>query len=858
MVKPKMKATIREGKMSVRRLFKHASCIFLLLISVFASSVSAVEIRGKVIEVDGSKVKISYESDLAPREGDNVKIGSEIPGAGFIPVKGAWTVADVSEDFIWAKAEGSDAGEPGYGYIAIIFSDNPISKSQHKLGNELIKAIKSGDTAKVQDAIRAGADVNAKGESGDTPLGRAAGQGRAETVKALIKAGADIHWEAPRGQTALNVAAYEGHSEIVRILIDAGADVNATIKSKKAPKRFQGATPLLLAAERSHIETIRALIDAGADVNVRNSGGATSLILAASFGHIETILTLIDAGADVDSETTLDVSGPPVGSTALMASAHEGHLKAALALILANADLNAENRKGQTALTLAKKNGHAEIVEVFEKADRAKSAAKKALGKEMISAVKKGKMDYAKLLIKYGVDVNEKDKKGKTALIWAIENGSIKITQMLLDAGAGANTPDSVYGATPLMVAAQKDSNETLRLLLRFGADVNRKAKGDAKGEGAGWTALMAAAMAGSADGVSQLLRAGADPDIVNSAGKTALEIAIKEGAKEVIRLMEGVTTKTDRNGFKEMITWDFETGDLKGWETEGDAFIYQPTYGDNPTARRRGEPSNHQGDYWIGGYEKRTRPSAPPGGIQGDSPRGTLTSLPFNITSRFISFLIGGGCDIRLVRVELLIEGAVVHKATGKCSETMKRIKWDVSSYTGRSAKIRLVDGSSGGWGHINFDDVKFESTLSGMEKDAEKSRSYEKQNNYIPSLGAIVKNLLFYESGKDSVSYKNRKYKDKFLKSSSRYINWELLLEFPKPNRRINFEIVAIYYRPDGSVFERQKKRAYIDPGWASSFHDWGLGWKDPGKWKSGIYRVDLYIRNQKVASGSFRIYS
>jgi hypothetical protein len=156
-------------------------------------------------------------------------------------------------------------------------------------------------------------------------------------------------------------------------------------------------------------------------------------------------------------------------------------------------------------------------------------------------------------------------------------------------------------------------------------------------------------------------------------------------------------------------VTWDFETGDLRGWELTGDAFTHQPTYADNPTARARGQPSNHQGDYWIGTYEKRARPSDPAGGTAGDGPKGTLTSLPFTIEGPTIGFLIGGGCNLGAARVELLVDGQVVREATGKCHETMERAEWDVAIFQGRSARIRLVDDSSGGWGHINFDDVRF-----------------------------------------------------------------------------------------------------------------------------------------------------
>src|SRR5262245_10679447 len=77
----------------------------------------------------------------------------------------------------------------------------------------------------------------------------------------------------------------------------------------------------------------------------------------------------------------------------------------------------------------------------------------------------------------------------------------------------------------------------------------------------------------------------------------------------------------------------DFETGTLKDWTAEGDAFKGQPIKGDTVAPRRGDMKSRHQGQYWIGGYE-----------LHGDKPQGTLTSVPFKVTHPWASFLVGGG----------------------------------------------------------------------------------------------------------------------------------------------------------------------------------------------------------------------
>jgi hypothetical protein len=166
--------------------------------------------------------------------------------------------------------------------------------------------------------------------------------------------------------------------------------------------------------------------------------------------------------------------------------------------------------------------------------------------------------------------------------------------------------------------------------------------------------------------------------------------------------------------------TLDFETGDLRGWTKTGNAFDYQPTLGDNPTARHRGQPSNHQGRYWIGTYERyQGKPRQKPGNTQGDGPTGTLTSTLFMIPKGTLSFMIGGGSSFE-TRVELLmldpIEQSVrVLYASGRNSETMSRVTWNLDRFAGRRGAIRVVDASTGGWGHINIDDFRFSSPPDG-----------------------------------------------------------------------------------------------------------------------------------------------
>ena len=159
---------------------------------------------------------------------------------------------------------------------------------------------------------------------------------------------------------------------------------------------------------------------------------------------------------------------------------------------------------------------------------------------------------------------------------------------------------------------------------------------------------------------------------------------------------------------------FDFEDHDLSNWTLSGTAFNNQPTYGDNPSKRlHRIEPSNHRGDWWIGTYENRPSSSHPAGEIQDDKPQGSMTSPSFLIDANFLTFLIGAGCQNFETRAELIVDGGLIFKTKAEkgstnCIETMYEKSWNVSRFTGNRAQLRLIDHSSEGWGHINFDHLQ------------------------------------------------------------------------------------------------------------------------------------------------------
>jgi ankyrin repeat protein len=139
--------------------------------------------------------------------------------------------------------------------------------------------------ATVRLLLEKGASVNAKDNTGMTPLIHAAMNGNPRLAEILLAKGADVnavtvedaHGAVKNGKIAIGsltpllMAATYGPADLVNILLDAGAKVNAQDVRKM--------TPLMNAVTTDHpdLRTVRLLLDRGADVQIKDGIGLTAV-----------------------------------------------------------------------------------------------------------------------------------------------------------------------------------------------------------------------------------------------------------------------------------------------------------------------------------------------------------------------------------------------------------------------------------------------------------------------------------------------------------------------------------------------------------------------------------------------------
>jgi ankyrin repeat protein len=151
------------------------------------------------------------------------------------------------------------------------------------LNHTLLHAVRNNDNPLLIDALKQGADPNARGDLTDV-----AGLWHPSLLDLILRR------PSPTTQfPALMIAALNGNADNLKTLVQSGADVNVIMSGSN----IEGCTALLYAAMARKPDMVKVLLEHGANVHVRAFNGHTALSQASAMKRTETIRLLKQAGA---------------------------------------------------------------------------------------------------------------------------------------------------------------------------------------------------------------------------------------------------------------------------------------------------------------------------------------------------------------------------------------------------------------------------------------------------------------------------------------------------------------------------------------------------------------------------------
>jgi ankyrin repeat protein len=411
--------------------------------------------------------------------------------------------------------------------------DDGLIEDPRSANAGLLNALRAGRLERVIHYLELGADPDAsdhEGSSFESAL-RNCRDNAQSLAHLLLDAGADINGQNRRGETALMVS-MRYCAEAVPYLLSRGADPTIGDRHGDTPLHQLGSI-----APEELDEIIDLLIAAGADINQQARSGQTPLIRSLYGGTTrENVASvLLDRGADLDRANHS-------GNTPLhiLASRKRDNQAPVMmtALIERGAALELKNHKQQTPLVTAVEHGSVEAVKALIDAG-VDVRARKQRGSTLVSGLvscKPEKLEKLKLLVQAGAEIDIPIEHGPLPLAQAFFGelylDCLEPARILLSAGADPNQINRNGAAAIHSIAhwSEKDPDSALALLIEHGANVDLRNQ-------QGMTALLLAAKDGtSIRTMERLVAHGADPQARDAKGNTLLHAAAmnsKEGNLE-------------------------------------------------------------------------------------------------------------------------------------------------------------------------------------------------------------------------------------------------------------------------------------------------------------------------------------
>lgn len=302
------------------------------------------------------------------------------------------------------------------------------------------------------------------------------------------------------GLTPIFVAAKKGDLECVDFLLNCQ---NCDLTTYWT---LTGENALHAASSEGHLDCVSRLLEGGFGIDSIDNKLRTPLHFACLEGHTAVVEFLLNRGCQIDLQST-------AGDTALHMAAMKGHSDCCKLLLKAGCKKDVLNEEGYTAITNSVIYEKIESAHVLlDKGGACDAGAACMLDFEgqplspLYVATQKGYVEFVKLLIANGADLECMDENGETPLFIATFKGNLEIVKLLLDAGAQKDS-QSYAGFTPFYLACSEGNYGVAKLLLDAGCNINFQMKD-------GSNSLFVASGKGYVSIVKMLLDAGVNVDV--------------------------------------------------------------------------------------------------------------------------------------------------------------------------------------------------------------------------------------------------------------------------------------------------------------------------------------------------------
>ena len=316
--------------------------------------------------------------------------------------------------------------------VLSLYSDKQKQFERNRLVQRLYRACTKGNAYDVRALLEEdNAILEMKNFTGLACLIVAAFNGSADVMQVLVDYNANLNERDQNGNTSLHLACQQSAFRISYILINGGIDVNAINKHGKTVLHYS-----ILSQQHKYVQMLLLHVK-NLDCSIKDVLGMTPLLLAIEMKDYELVKMLLESSSNNISsnnninnkhDTTTNNNNnnqKRIGTVTGSNGTKFIHYK-----YKQNANPNDSNLKGETCLMLC------------------------AMGNVQIPIVK--------LLLDHGANVNARDKRDETVLMYAVQRGQEELVLLLLS-----------YGADKFLINRQKDNSIDLAILLEKKRIVN-------------------------------------------------------------------------------------------------------------------------------------------------------------------------------------------------------------------------------------------------------------------------------------------------------------------------------------------------------------------------------------------------